>query len=423
MKRRNFLEKVGKGATLAIAATSRPAIAEILLSGHLKESGQRPERPAGRMDSWLEIDLNHLSWNIAQIKRLVQVPIMAVIKANAYGHGLAEVGRFLEKQGIGWLMVGNLGEALALRRQGVRCRILNFGGFSREDAEAIVDGDISQAIWSDEVAHLHEAAIKRKKRAAIHVDIDTGMGRTGVPWTRALSFLSRLANLDGVKVEGTMTTLTEDKGFDLEQVRRFMEVCSQAGAKGISVGLRHAASSAGILARPEFHLDMVRPGIMIYGYYPSEEAQREDRLALKPVARWLARVVDIRELSPGDTLSYHRVFRASQTMRVATVGVGYSDGYPSALAGRSHVLIHGQKYPAIAAVTANHMMVDLLGDATIKIGDEVVLLDNRFESGLTADILAELAGISVYKILIGLNPLLFRQCRIRFSSSSKAELS
>lgn len=406
MKRRNFLKEAGSGAVLALVASSRPAIPKTLLSGDEKGVSRSS---AGSMDSRLEIDLSHLGWNISQIKRLVRVPIMAVVKANAYGHGLSEVARFLEKQGIGWLMVGNLGEGLILRSLGIRCRVLNFGAFSREDAETIVDQDISQAVWSDEVAHLNEMAKKRGKEVSIHVDIDTGMGRTGVPWTRALTFLSRLANLDGIKVEGTMTTLTEDEDFDLEQLRRFDEVCSRAKEKGISVGLRHAASSAGILAGSPCHLDMVRPGIMIYGYYPSEKTQREDRLALKPVARWLARVIDVRELSPGDTLSYHRVFKASQPMRVATVGAGYSDGYPSHLAGKSSVHIKSKKFPVIAAVTANHMMVDLLGDATIGIGDEVVLLDNRPESGLTADILAGLASTSAYKILIGLNPLLPRQ--------------
>jgi alanine racemase len=153
---------------------------------------------------------------------------------------------------------------------------------------------------------------------------------------------------------------------------------------------------------------MVRPGIMVYGYYPSQKTQQEDRLALKPAARWLARVIDMRELVPGDTLSYHRVFKATRAMRAATVGVGYSDGYPAQLAGKSQVLIKGLKYPVIAAVTANHIMVDLNGDTAVEVGDEVILMGDRPDSGLTADVLASLCGTSVYKVLIGMNPLLRR---------------
>ena len=360
------------------------------------------------MDSWVEINLSHLAWNIDRIKQLVRVPIMAVVKANAYGHGLVDVAHFQEKQGIGWLMVGKLDEAVELKEKGLRCRILNFGAFSKQDADEIVSRDISQTVWSDEAAHLHEMALKKGKKVSVQVDIDTGMGRTGVPWSKAVALLARLAAMSGLKIEGAMTTLTEDEDFDREQLQRFQDICSQTEQKGISAGLRHAASSAGILAGPEFHLDMVRPGIMVYGFYPSHKTQQEDRLALRPAARWLARVIDVRELGLGDTLSYHRVFKVSGAMRTATVGVGYSDGYPAQLAGKSHVLIKNKKFPAIAAVTANHMIVDLNGDTAVKVGDEVILMDDRADSSLTAGVLANQSGNSVYKILIGLNALLRR---------------
>ncbi len=403
MKRRKFLKQAGGGAGFAAVG---PFIRELSASPGRTEV--QSHRVGGSMDSRIEINLSHLAWNVSKLKQLVSVPIMAVVKANAYGHGLVDVARHLEKQGIGWLMVGKLDEAVELREKKLRCRILNFGAFSRQDEEEIISRNISQAVWSDEAAYLHEAALKRGKKALVHVDIDTGMGRTGVKWNIALPLLIRLADMPGLRIEGIMTTLTENEDFDREQARRLQDVCSGANQRGISVGFRHAASSAGILAGTEFHLDMVRPGIMIYGYYPSDKTQTEDRLALKPVARWLARVIDIRELASGDTLSYHRVFKAKRTMRAATVGVGYSDGYPAQLAGKSHVLINGKKFPLIAAVTANHMMVDLDSDTSIKVGDEVVLMDDRPGSGLTADALADLSGTSAYKILIGLNPLLPR---------------
>ncbi|MDH7511860.1 MAG: alanine racemase [Clostridiales bacterium] len=403
MKRRKFLKRAGASAGFAAIA---PLVRAIPAGSSRSEA--LPQQAAGSMDSRVDINLSHLAWNMSRIKQLVSVPIMAVVKANAYGHGLVDVARHLEKQGIGWLMVGKLDEAVKLRERGLRCRILNFGAFSKQDADEIVSQDISQAVWSDKAGYLHEAALKKGKKASVHIDVDTGMGRTGVPWNKALPLLIRLAETPGLRIEGTMTTLTEDEDFDREQLLRFQDICSKANQKGISVGLRHAASSAGILASSEFHLDMVRPGIMIYGYYPSEKTQEDDRLALKPVARWMAWVIDIRELAPGETLSYHRVFKATRAMRAATVGVGYSDGYPAQLAGKSRVLIKGKKFHVIAAVTANHMMVDLDDDAAVKVGDEVVLMDDRPGSGLTADALASLSGTSAYKILIGLNPLLPR---------------
>jgi alanine racemase len=148
---------------------------------------------------------------------------------------------------------------------------------------------------------------------------------------------------------------------------------------------------------------------MLYGYYPSAETQLENKLSLKPVLRLLARVVDIRLLSPGDTLSYHRAYVADKAMWVATVGLGYSDGYPAQLAGKGVVMIKGKTYPIIAAVTANHLMVDLNESELVRVGDEVVLLDNQPETELTADVLAELSGLSVYRLLIGLNPIVPRR--------------
>ena len=360
------------------------------------------------MDPQIVVNLDDIRWNVTQIQKLLKVPLMAVIKANAYGHGLLETAWFLEEEGIEWLMVGKLEEALFLRERGVRSSILNFGSFSRADTEVIVRNKISQSVSTEEAAYLHETALRQGRKAAVHLDIDTGMGRTGVPFGEALPLLVKISSLSGLKIEGIATTLTEDPDFDREQLRRFREVCAKAEEKGIAVGIRHAASSAGILADPEFHLDMVRPGIMVYGYYPSRETQQEGRLNLRPSLRLTAKIVGLRELPPGDTLSYHRVFTASRKMRVATVGIGYSDGYPPSLAGKGSVLIKGKKFPVIAAVTSNHLMVDLEYDPAPKIGDEVVLIDNKRELGLTVDVLEEKSGISVYKLLIGLNPLLPR---------------
>jgi len=400
MRRRKFFKEIGVGLGSLAPLMQVPA---------KKAPVPKKELMAGSMDAAVEINLDHLAWNLRQIRSIVQVPIMAVVKANAYGHGLVEIARHLEKESVPWQMVGKLEEALLMRRAGIRSSILNFGPYSRQDCGQIVQNNISQSVCSEEARYLHEAALKQNRKAGVHLDVDTGMGRTGVPFKNARPLISKMASLSGLKIEGIMTTLTEDKEYDQEQLKRFEDVCSQAKGKGIHLGLRHAASSAGILSGPQYHLDLVRPGIMLYGYYPSAETQQEDRLSLKPALRLLARVVDIRLLSPGDTLSYHRAYVASKEMWAATIGLGYSDGYPAQLAGKSLVMIKEKTYPVIAAVTANHLMVDLNNSEDVRVGDEVVLLDHQPESELTADRLGELAGLSVYKILIGLNPQLPRK--------------
>lgn len=402
MKRRKFFKEMGLGLGALAPLTQVP-------SKKAPVPKKDKERSTGSMDAAVEVNLDHLLWNLQQIRTAVQVPIMAVVKANAYGHGLVEVARLLEKEGIGWLMVGKLEEALILRKAGVRLSILNFGSYSRQDCDLIVQNSISQSVYSEEVRFLHEAALKVGRKAGVHLDVDTGMGRTGVSFKNIQPFLKKMASFSGLKIEGVMTTLAEDEKFDPEQLRRLAEVCAEAKAKGIDVGLRHAASSAGILRGPQFHLDLVRPGIMIYGYYPSAATQQENKLSLKPALRLLARVIDIRLLSPGDTLSYHRAYTADRDMWVATVGLGYSEGYPAQLAGKGVVMIKKKTYPVIAAVTANHLMVDLKNSEEVRVGDEVILVDNRPEDELTADVVAELSGLSVYKILIGLNPLVPRR--------------
>jgi len=402
MKRRHFFKSVGAGSLAAISPAwpSEPSKSE---SGEI--------RVAGHWDARAEIHLGHIVWNFSQLKKRVKTRVMAVVKANAYGHGIVDVSRALEKAGADWLMVGKLEEAVELRDAGVRCPILNFGPFDRQDGDEIVKRNISQSIYSGDAALLHEAALKHGRRASFHIDIDTGMSRTGGPYRQALTLIKKTTFLSHLKMDGIMTTLTEDPEFDREQVRRLLEVCSAAKKKGISLSLRHAASSAGLLASPEYYLDMVRPGITLYGYYPNAQTQKEDALELRPALKLFARVIFIKDLEPGESASYHRTFVAQRPTRVATVGIGYSDGYPPQLGGKGSVLIRDKKFPVLNAVTSNHLMVELGEDRDIRIGDEAVLIDPDRSAGLTADVLAEQSGVSDYKILIGLNPRLPRLFR------------
>jgi alanine racemase len=403
MRRRSFLQAMGAGP-LAALSSAEPGT---------RRNGPNPdERPAADTGSYrdprIEVNLAHVRWNLAQIANRVKVPVMAVVKANAYGHGLVGTSKGLEKSGAHSLMVGKLQEAVALREAGIRCPILNFGPFDRQDGAEIIQRKISQSVFTEEVAYLEEAAAGLGETASVHIDIDTGMGRTGAAPGQALSLIEKTASLSHLKIGGVCTTLTEDPDFDKEQLRRFLEVYAAAKAKGISLGLKHAASSAAIFYSSEFYLDMIRPGITLYGYYPNARTREEDSLGLKPALKLSARVSFIKELAAGERFSYLRAFRAGGKMRLATIGIGYSDGYPFLFGGKVQVLIRDKKFPVLGAVTSNHMMVGLGDDREVRVGDEVTLIDPDRSSGLAADNLAEASGVADYKILIGLNPLLPR---------------
>jgi len=334
---------------------------------------------------------------------------MGVVKADAYGHGLVAVARHLESSGIAALMTGKLSEAARLRAAGIRCPVVNFGPFGPPDAEDILRLDIRQSVSSlEDLAVLDAAAAKADTTAEIDIHVDTGMNRAGVPAEEAAALIERAAAHPRLQIEGISTALTEDPEFDREQLRVFTAICAEAKAKGIDYGLRHAASSGALFGDDDVFLDMVRPGIALYGYYPNARTRREDSLDLEPALRFMASVTFIRDVRPGESLSYLRAIRIDRPKRVATVGVGYADGYPQILGGTGIVLIGDKSFPVLPAVTSNHIMIDLGDDRTVRVGDEVVLIDNRRDSPAAADALAEVSGGSDYKFLIGLRPALPR---------------
>lgn len=357
---------------------------------------------------WIDLNVENMAWNLERLKERVKVPIMAVVKANGYGHGLLEVARFLEKRGVDSLMVGKLQEAELLREEGIRCPILNFGPFHSEEAEIIVKAKISQSVFTDDVEHLNSSALKLHEKAKVHIHIDTGMGRAGIPYYEALPYIEKVSSLKAVEVEGISTTLTEDYEFDREQINRFLSLCRKAEKKGISLGRKHAASSSGIMTLMSSYLDMVRPGIALYGYYPSEETQKEDSLSLKPVLQLKSRVYAIKTLRPGDSVSYHRAYTARKKEKIALIPVGYSDGYPFTVVNKALVLIRGMRFPLIGGITANHIVALLGDDPKVVSGDEVVLIGTQGEEKIWADEVAHWASVSTYKILLSLNPLLPR---------------
>jgi alanine racemase len=394
--RRNFLFFSGLGSaslfSKSIKKKNRTPIAP-----------KKPGFPLG-YDPWIELNFKNLGWNFKQIRKLARVPVMAVVKANAYGHGLFEVSKFLEEQGVDYLMVGKLQEAFILREKGITCPILNFGRFHPDQANEIIKQDISQSVFDQDVKSLSQAALKLNKKAKAHIHVDTGMGRMGISFRKALPYIKTAASLEGVLIQGISTTLTEDNDFDHVQLNRFAHLCGKAEKTGISLGLKHAASSDGVLELPSSHLDMVRPGITLYGYYPSEKTRKEHKLGLKPVLQLKARVAVVKELQKGDSLSYHRKYTAQKKEKVAIIPVGYSDGCPVNIVDKAHVLIREKRFPLIAAITANHAVVLLDDNSKITVGDEVVLIGKQGSEAISSEDIASWAEVSSYKILIHLNP-------------------
>jgi alanine racemase len=281
----------------------------------------------------------------------------------------------------------------------------NFGPFCSRDAEILLHFDISQSVFSDEVKGLGEFALKHNMKAKVHIHMDTGMGRMGIDYDQALPYLEKTASLAGIEIRGISTTLTE-VDFYGEQMKRFLSVCQEAETRGVRLGRRHAASSRAIFTSQSAHLDMVRPGIALYGFFPSGSSRHKDGHILKPVLSLKSRVAMVKTLKPGSTIGYERDFIAKKKERIAVIPVGSTDGYPFNIKQKASVLINGHRFPVISTVTFNHLEVLLDNDTPVNPGDEVVLIGSQREDKITVDEVAGWAGISTYKILAFLNPLL-----------------
>ncbi len=356
-----------------------------------------------QFDPWLEIDRKLVKENVSQVqKRVGSRPIMAVIKCNAYGHGLVEFSRALSDCGVRHFAVVKVREALDLRKSGNRDMVLNFGAFSASEAELLVKWGISQSVFSDTIDWLAAASRRLQKKARVHIKVDTGLGRVGVPYSQAIPFIEKVASMPEITIEGIFTTLTEEPDFDIRQIERLKQILPQAKKKGISLGITHAASSLAIAHDPHTFLDMVRPGNCLYGLEPLPNMELKQCLSLK------TRVLYTKSLKPGDTIAYHQAFKINKNTLLATLPLGYSDGYPTQGVGKAQVLIQGRRWPMVAYMSANHVFVDITGSQGIQIGDEVVLIGKQQEQEISISEVARWTGSSVYRIPIGMNPQLPR---------------
>ncbi len=354
--------------------------------------------------SWAEIDLDALTDNFCQIRELLhpETKVLAVVKANAYGHGAVACAQTLLAAGADYLGVATLEEALQLRRAAISAPILILGYAAECEAECLVREDITPAVYSLSFAKaLSAEAVRQNKRARIHLKVNTGMERIGfdVSDVQAMLTVSCLPNL---YTEGIFTHLAcadeADSSGVHTQFKRFTDVIDALDAEGIHIPLQHILNSAGIFDFPEYQLTMVRPGIILYGYYPSAYIHRE-RAVLKPVMSVKSRVIHIHSVPKGAGISYGWTFVAPRNMRVATVPIGYADGYKRGLSSKVFMLADGQRVPVLGKICMDQCMIDIGSVHTIHVGDTVTVLGQENGATVTADDLAELCQTISYEIL------------------------
>jgi alanine racemase len=402
--RRSFLEATLALPVLLDRAPSLAATAPISEVAASKDSS---------FDPWVEIHRENLRHNVQEISRRAAArPILAVIKNNGYGMGVTNVAQLLEPQPeIFGFAVVKLHEAITLRDAGIHKPILLLGPFDEQNLEDAVARGIMPMIYTPLGPALDKIAAKVQKSIPLHLCIDTGIGRVGVPYHQAAPLIRDLADRKSVNIQGAMMTFTEDPDFDKEQLRRFQETCTALEKDGISLGKKHAASSFTLFQHPEAFLDMVRPGMAIYGIYSENEFRHTAIMDLRPAISLKARVIYVKKLRKGDSAGYNRAYMAKEDVWVATLPVGHADGWPrnAALAHEkvAKVRINGDLYPVIASVSASHCILEIGREERVKIGDTATFFD--WQPGSRPEDVSESCGASVYDLTMHINPLLPRR--------------
>ena len=402
------LEVVGFGASMGVPRRSllRAGAAAFLPAG--RGSDARVVA-ASSFDPWIEVDPANLRHNVREIaRRVAGRPILAVIKNNGYGLGVVNAGRVLEPEpAVHGFAVVKLAEALALRDAGVRKPVLLMGPFDESDLALVVARDVMPMVYTPIGGMLERIAQRNGRPVPIHVCVDTGIGRVGVPHGQAAALIRDLAGRASVRIEGVMMTFTEDPAFDPEQLARFQSLCGSLVAEGVRLGKRHAASSFGLFQRPDAFLDMVRPGMALYGIYSETEFRGTNVLDLRPAVSLKARVIYVKQLRAGESAGYNRAYRAERDVWVATLPVGHADGLPRVAAKGGRVRIGTRLYPLIASVSASHSIVEIGPEPEVAVGDVASYFDAQ--DGSRPEDLAAACGSSVYDLTMHLNPLLPRR--------------
>lgn len=359
----------------------------------------------GMRATWAEVNLSRLRQNLGAIRQQVApAKVMIIVKANAYGHGLGEVAKYLAPYADA-LGVAVLEEGVFLRELGITAPIVVLGGIWGNQIPSYLQYDLALTASSVErLEQIDAVAAQMGKKARVHLKIDTGMERIGVHYYNAHTLQEAALRCKHVEVEGIYSHFANADSADLTharlQLERFNEVLRFYERHSLPMPLRHIANSAAILQLPESYFDMVRAGILLYGVYPSREVQRT--IEVKPALTWKSRVVYFKVVLPGHPVSYGSTWQADHPVRVVTIPVGYGDGYFRSMSNRAQVLLRGKRYPQVGRICMDQMMVNIEQDSAYN-GDEVILLGEANGERITAEDLADWAGTIPYEILTNIN--------------------
>jgi alanine racemase len=354
-----------------------------------------------------EVDLGALRHNAQVARQLAgNCDVLAVVKANAYGHGAVPVARALVEAGVSWLGVALVEEGIELRHAGVAAPILVMGGSYAGGYELLVEYDLVPIVFRPE--HLEGLALVARaagKKVTAHLKVDTGMGRIGILPSEVDAFLDEAARWPEVTLTGLASHFANadlaDAALTAAQVRELGEVLARMRARGVHPAWRHLANSAGLVDKPDLKrgldVNLMRPGLLLYGVAPASWLEPE--ATLRPVLTWKTGVTHVKRVPAGTAISYGSTWRAGRPSVIATLPVGYADGYARAFSNKAHVLVRGRRLPIVGRVCMDMVMADVTDVPAVEVGDEVVLLGAQGEERITADELAALEGTISYEVL------------------------
>lgn len=352
------------------------------------------------------VDLNAVYHNIQEMRRLIKkgTKLMAIIKADAYGHGAVTIAKALDDKGIDAYGVAIIEEAVELREAGIKKPILILGYTPKEQYDLVVSYDVTQTVFQYEMAQaLSEEAIKQGKTVKIHIKLDTGMSRIGFKDNEeSIKEIKRISVLKGIEIEGLFSHFARadetDRSCTDIQLKRYLDFADKLENENIHIPVKHIANSAGIIEFPEANLDMVRCGISTYGIYPSEDVNHKD-VKLLPAMELKTHVIYVKEVEEGIGISYGATYVTDKKTRIATIPVGYADGYSRNLSNKGKVIIHGQYAPIIGKVCMDQFMVDVSGIDNVKQGDTVTLLGRDQDAYISSEELAEWSHSFPYELV------------------------
>jgi alanine racemase len=353
--------------------------------------------------SWLEIDLGAIRNNIKKLHEITKTPVMAVVKANGYGHGTMEIARAATAAGAEWCGVARLEEGVALHQSGISCRMLVLGYTSPDRIPEAVENQISLTVYDLKIAEQYaQQARGSGGKLKLHLKVDTGMGRLGVSPQDAMNFLKEMAHEPAIEMEGIFTHFARADELDVsttrEQLDRFIGMIDQLKAAHLCPPVVHAANSAASLLYPDARFDLVRPGIAVYGLHPSGQVHLPD--GFQPALAWKSRLTSVRMFPAGHGISYGHIYRTSREELIGATAIGYADGYRRV--NGNLVLVNGKRVPVVGNVCMDQCMLQLDRVPDAKIGDEVVLIGSQGDETISAEEVAGRWGTINYEVVTGL---------------------